>query len=209
MPKRLLAALLLLLSFDSFTCTPNVVYGRPTAAAANQPTSQPVVELPLVSLDVRAFRLTQHDQYDRLIDQAAITWQLDPFLLKGLLYSESHFEATRINPRSGAAGIAQFTVCGRKGLAQIRRRRGCNDEFTRADALKPELAIPAAAELLNYLTRQWGPLTAVKHYNGGADKENFARRVLRQTNRYRTAAGVPPLPTLPRPRPPRPPLPVN
>ena len=148
-----------------------------------------------------AYRLTQEHELDDLIVAAAEDWMLDPFLLRGLLYEESRLVPNIINPRSGASGIAQFTRAGRKGLNTIRRMRGCDDEFTYAMTLEPEEAIPAAAELLSYLSSRWGRDAAVAHYNGGPNKKWFARRVLRWANRFRLESGLPPLPP---PRPKRP-----
>jgi soluble lytic murein transglycosylase-like protein len=170
---------------------------HPASQPASAPATQPARPLTLYE----TFRLTQEDTYDHLIVTAAEDWQLDPFLLKGLLWYESKFQPDIVNPTSRAAGIAQFVREGLRGLKRIRKLRGSDEPFTRRDAFNPEKAIPASAELLSYLTRRWGALGAIKHYNGGRSKDYFLIQVLKHTNRYRTAAGLPPLPG---PRPKRP-----
>lgn len=152
------------------------------------------------------YRRTQSHEFDRLIVAAAETWRIDPFLFKGLLWIESGIGLRLINPKSGAAGIPQFTKSGRQGVTNIRKARGLNEPLTYEDCLVPEKALPAAAELLSYLVSRWGRDYGLASYNGGKDKHNFALRVLRQANRYRTESGLPPLPA---PRKKKPPLPTS
>lgn len=158
------------------------------AITTAQPTTQPAE-----TLEDRAFRLTQDHPYDPIIYRAARAEKLDPFILKGLLYEESHLSATIINRISGAAGIGQFTRAGRAGLNRIRRARDNLEEFTYSHSFNPQKAIPAAAELLGYLINRWGRNYGIASYNGGKYKRYFMLKVLRQVNRYRVAAGLPPL----------------
>jgi hypothetical protein len=154
----------------------------------------------LEDLEQWAFRLTQEDTYDQLILNAAIQWQLDPFLFKGLLYTESRLDPTIINKTSQAAGIAQFTAGGRRGITNLRRMRGIPPSratFTRAQTLDPEEAIPAAAELLAYLFTTCKTTTgALMAYNSGGCRgsRTFVFTVFKHTNRIRTTAGMPPMP---------------
>jgi soluble lytic murein transglycosylase-like protein len=173
--------------------------GTAPEVAGTSPSSAPAPVLSCADI----FRMTQDDQYDNLIADASEQWKVDPFILKGLLWEESRLDASIINSKSGAAGIAQFTKTGRVGLTRIRKMRGDDEEFTRKDALDPEKAIPASAELLSYLISRWGRNSGIAHYNGGKYKRWFMWRVLRRANQYRTESGLPPLPA----RPPRtPPL---
>lgn len=171
--------------------------------AAGTPSSAPAPVVVLSCSEI--FRTTQQDKFDHLILEAAEVWKLDPFLLKGLLYEESGLQPRIINCQkkkrgkciksSGAAGIAQFTKTGRKGLNDIRKLRGSDEEeFTYQDSLNPEKAIPGSAELLSYLINRWGRNRGIENYNGGKNKYYFMLRVLRQTNRFRTESGLPPLP---------------
>lgn len=198
--QGLLAAITLLLTLGFGYVAP--ARSLPPEAPATQPSSVTIYQ---------AFDLTQTDEFDPLISQAAEDWRLDPFLLKGLLFEESGLNPKIRNKTSYAAGIAQFTTGGIRGMNVIRCQRmyqsyRCDlgdDEFTRTKAYDPEEAIPAAAELLSYLISRWGRDYGVASYNGGRFKHGFARRVIRQTNRYRTLSGLPPLPDKERRRAPR------
>lgn len=157
-------------------------------------------------LEQRAFRLTQTDRYDALILDAARSWNLDPFLFKGLLFAESGFKPQKIN-KLGAAGIAQLTAGGRVGVRNVRCMHGMCRTFTLQDALDPEKAIPAAAELLAYLRRTCGADRMLSAYNTGNCKARvrvFVTMVTQHTNRFRILGGLPPLPLPPStPRPSR------
>lgn len=164
----------------------------------------PTETIPAEPLEQRAFRLTQTDRYDALILDAARTWNLDPFIFKGLLFYESGFQPHKINPR-GAAGIAQITAGGRVGVRNVRCMRGVCRTFTLQDALNPEKAIPAAAELLAHLRRTCGADRMLSAYNTGNCKARvrvFVMMVTQHTNRFRVLGGLPPLP-LPTSRPSR------
>lgn len=170
---------------------------------------QPQLQPPRPLTVYEAYQVTQDDEYDDLIVEAAQTWSLDPFLLKGLIYEESGGLPTARNPDSGATGLGQFVRAGITGLNNIRCLRlyhkfRCDlgdDEFTREKALDPEEATQATAELLAYHIGRWGLTVGVESYNGNKWKKAFAQRVLRRTNRFRTTAGLPPLRSHPRPRP--------
>ncbi|HEY3357884.1 MAG TPA: transglycosylase SLT domain-containing protein [Polyangia bacterium] len=193
--------------------------------ASGVPSTQPAVarthpagpaSRPAEPLEVRAYRATQQDALDALILAAALDWRLDPFLLKGLLYVESRLDPTRVNSRTGATGIAQMTAGGRRGVTNIRRARGVKETFTRAHALDARAAIPAAAELLAHLGDQYGRDGALAGYNAGPWAGRLVQRagywhakprvgafvllVLREANRLRREAGLPPLPSPPRRR---------
>lgn len=178
----------------------------PVSAAiegAQQPTSMPASQpasLPALSPEQRAWGLLE-EPFTDLIWESANVWKVDPWILLGLLWAESRLYPEAVNKVSRASGIAQFTKTGRKGLNTIRcmrltGRMRCDlgdHEFTPADTFDPEKAVPAAAELLSYLTNRWGPLAAVKHYNGGPYKHHFADKVLQRTEYYRMTTGMPPL----------------
>jgi soluble lytic murein transglycosylase-like protein len=157
----------------------------------------PTAAIPAEPFEQRAFRLTQNDRYDPLILVAAQEWKIDPFLFKGLLFAESGFKPRKTN-KLGAAGIAQLTGGGRIGVRNVRCMRGLCRSFTLQDALSPEKAIPAAAELLAYLRRTCGEDRMLSAYNTGNCKARvrvFVMMVTQHTNRFRTLSGLPPLPT--------------
>lgn len=70
-------------------------------------------------------------QYDWMIDQAATQYGLDPGLLKSQLNAESSMDPNAVNPRTGAAGIAQFMPATAAEM--------------NVDPMDPAQAIPAAA----------------------------------------------------------------
>ena len=189
------AGLLICISAPAWT-QPLLTASQVHAEAA--PTAHPPPALE--DLDQWAFRLTQGETYDDLILTAAAQWQLDPFLFKGLLYTESRLDPTIINKTSKATGIAQFTAGGRRGITNLRRMRGIPPSratFTRAQTLDPKEAIPAAAELLAYLFTTCKHLPgALMGYNSGGCRgsRSFVLAVIKHTNRFRTAAGMPPMP---------------
>jgi hypothetical protein len=134
--------------------------------------------------DAAVFRDTQHGKYDPLIADAAKHWGLDPFLLKGLLYNESKLDATLVGDRiykkigskkvavgGGARGIAQFTTSGIAAVNEAREKRHRLGErvhaFRATDVWQPELAIPAAAELLASYIRRFGRDGGITAYNSG------------------------------------------
>ncbi len=108
---------------------------------------------------------------DQLIHRAAERYGLDPYLLKGLLWSESRLNP-RMRSRSGV-GIASFTPAGIRGLnfirvrAARRARRPPEPVFTEAGAMDPTTAIPASAELLAWYIARFGRDAGISGYNGG------------------------------------------
>ena len=134
------------------------------------------------------FRQLEAHPLDATIAEAADDNGLDPFVLKGLLWNESRLDPTMRS--RGGVGIASFTPAGVRGVNEIRRRRAAesghgaadagepgdypedhpNDTaapFTMRAARDPELAIPAAAELLAYYVRLYGVAGGISGYNGG------------------------------------------
>lgn len=165
--------------------------------SARVPTTQPgpasaPTEASGESLERRAFRATVEWEHAGVVQAAADEWGVDAFILLALLWAESRLDVTAVNRRSRAAGVSQFTATGRRGLERIRRLRGEHAPFTRADALDPHKAIPAAAEMLAWLTSRWGEQGGVRWYNGGKHRRAFARKVFRKLEQLRREAGLPP-----------------
>jgi len=174
--------------------TPSAPPNGPPAAAreAGGPSGGPLRPPDLEPAEVRAFRVTQTWEWAPDVHAAADEWGLSPWLLLALLWCESRLDPTAVNRTSGAAGLGQFTATGRRGLERIRAARGEESTFTRDDAFAPEQAIPAAAELLSWLTTRYGIRGGVAAYNGGPYRREFAAGVLRKTRALRLEAGLPP-----------------
>jgi soluble lytic murein transglycosylase-like protein len=93
--------------------------------------------------------------YDALIQEAAARYGLDASLFRRMLVAESNLRPDIINPKSGAAGIAQFMP-------------GTAAHF-KINPLDPTQAIPASAQYLRQnLDRFGGDYdTALAAYNWG------------------------------------------
>jgi soluble lytic murein transglycosylase-like protein len=128
---------------------------------------------------------TQNGPFDDVILAAARRFKIDPFLLKGLLHSESKLDPIRYGSRQygehkgqtivisgGAIGIAQFTGHGIREVNALREKRAQTsgavlEMFDHEKALQPYKAIPAAAELLAHLIRRYGRDGGITAYNSG------------------------------------------
>lgn len=226
------------IGYDRRVWNPN---GRRFASPAT--TSRALRSIPARSTapfrDIAAvFAHTQHGPFDDLILAAARHWRLDPFLLKGLLANESRLDPLSVGKKrygkrrgrriiisGGASGIAQFTQAGIRAVNELRRRRWRRGDlalrFSGHQALVPQEAVFAAAELLAHLTGRFGRDGGVTAYNSGipsglavsrmgfwgargAGKLNnvgiypvqghrFLLNVLHKTNQYRLRAGMLPL----------------
>lgn len=169
---------------------------QPASAPASLPASRPALHLD----ELLVYRATQRGPHDLAIADAAERWGVSPWLMRGLLYHESKLQPAAVNEATGAAGVAQFTAGGRAGVSNLRRARGASPRFTLAHALDPREAIPAAAELLAYARDVCGGLwQALALYNTGSCHHlvtGFVRAVEKHMNRFRTAAGLPPVPPL-------------
>jgi hypothetical protein len=145
------------------------------------------------------FRATQLGSFDPLIADAAEAWRLDPFLLKGLLFTESRMDPSLIGKRiyrkrggkrvavgGGARGIAQFTTSGIAAINELReRRRRDGAPGVRpidADAvMDPAIAVPAAAELLAHYIDRFGRDGGITAYNSGP----YGGRLVKRQGFYR------------------------
>ena len=169
-----------------------------TSAPSSKPAPSSTQPAPCQeTTEQRAYRLAYPGGVEATIGTAAKDWGLDGFVLLALLWAESRLEARPVHRRSGAAGISQLTAGGRRAVSRLRARRGAPTTFTHAMALEPGEAIPAAAELLAHLVERRGDLErAITAYNCWRclRPTGFARHVLRQANRRRVEAGLPPIP---------------
>jgi|GEM_PF-6139956 len=130
------------------------------------------------------FEATQRGRFDDDIAGAARLWDVDPFLLKGLLLTESRLDPKLIGDRiyrqvkgrrvavgGGARGIAQFTSMGIAAVNEARGKRHRAGEhvhaFADADVWKPRAAIYASAELLRHYIDRFGRDGGITAYNSG------------------------------------------
>jgi len=156
---------------------------------ASQPARPPLPPPP--SAAQRAYIARHPGPYAKAIAEAAERYGHDPFDLHSLLWHESRLDPKVGRSTKGAAGVAQFTAGGRRGLERMRQARGAPLKFTLADALNPFMAIPAAAEFLAGLRDYCGStVRALGAYaSGRCDRGlNYARRILRYAEWLRQAS---------------------
>ena len=92
--------------------------------------------------------------YDALIKQTAQRYNLDPDIFRRLLIRESGLNPNAINPKTGAAGIAQFMRATAQGLG--------------IDPMDPAQAIPASGQYLRQNLNHFGDYDqALAAYNWG------------------------------------------
>ena len=128
------------------------------------------------------------NQYDSLINSAAQSAGIDPYVLKGLLMSESSMNPTIVshdkNGNPVASGIAQFTPDTARSMGVT-------------DPMNPSQAIPAAARLLRQnLDQNHGDYSqAIATYKAGSDRSGWGpittsgtMKALQYADQYRSQA---------------------
>ena len=120
--------------------------------------------------DALVFRGTSDGHLDSVIADAADDHDLDPFILKALLYNES-----KLNPNMKSrfgVGVGSFTPAGVRGVNWL-RERGIGpsghsfERFTIQDAMDPQKAVPAVAEYLSYGIKHFGRDGGLAFYHCG------------------------------------------
>jgi soluble lytic murein transglycosylase len=119
--------------------------------------------------------------YKKVLKRVVKRWNLDPYLLMGLIQTESRFDAGATS-RTGAAGLGQFTTIGCKEIQRLskigRYASAFKNEpkilaglksFDKKTAYKPELNLEAAGMYLAHLLRAYkqNVEAALTHYNAG------------------------------------------
>src|SRR3954453_2379717 len=102
-------------------------------------------------------------RHEDIIRQQAKAKGLDPALVAGVIYTESHF-----NPRPSAAG-AQGLMQLLPSTAHFIAARSGGTRFTTADLATPQVNIAYGTWYLRYLTHRYGgnDALAIAAYNGG------------------------------------------
>jgi soluble lytic murein transglycosylase len=124
-------------------------------------------------------------RYDALIRRVAGQYQLDPNLVRAVIYEESYFDAQAVS-EAGAVGLMQVTsitvrewkrVTGYDSLAKLSRpnpaRRPSEKELLR----QPEVNVQLGCWYLNYLTERYSKLDqplpiVLASYNAGPTHAN-------------------------------------
>lgn len=135
---------------------------------------------------------SQHDPriFKKPLKTVVKRWDLDPWLLMGLIQTESRFDPGATS-RTGAAGLGQFTGIAMKEIQRLAKMGGYARAFKGEDKLlaklksfdksmayDPELALEATALFLHHLLKHYkGHVeAALTHYNAGG---RMAKHVLK------------------------------
>src|SRR4051794_18802775 len=102
-------------------------------------------------------------RHEDIIRQQARDKHLDPALLAGVIYTESHF-IDRTSP-AGAKGLMQLMP----GTAKFIAQRSGGSAFELRDLSTPQVNIAYGAWYIRYLIRRYGgnDILAIAAYNGG------------------------------------------
>lgn len=132
----------------------------------------------------RGARQQDPQTYAKQIKKACDRWDLDRYLLMGLIQTESRFDPGATS-RTGAAGMGQFTSIGIKEIQRLAKvgryaeafQSSAKDKamlarltaFNKDRAYEPGPAIEAAALYLHHLLRTYkqNVEAALTHYNAG------------------------------------------
>jgi soluble lytic murein transglycosylase len=103
-------------------------------------------------------------RHEDIIRQQAADKRLDPALIAGVIYAESHFIDDRTSP-AGAQGLMQLTPETARDIA----RKSGGSNFSVSDLGTPQVNIAYGAFYLRYLLDRYGGNTALAlaAYNGG------------------------------------------
>lgn len=119
--------------------------------------------------------------YKKVLKRVSKRWDLDIYLLMGLIQTESRFDAGATS-RTGAAGLGQFTGIGCKEVQRLakigRYAEAFKNEpkileglksFDKKSAYKPILNLEATGLYLHHLLRSYkqNKEAALTHYNAG------------------------------------------
>lgn len=141
---------------------------REVQSAFERASASPVKSLPVSGV--------KNNLYDEVIARSVAGCPgLSPQILKSLLQQESAFNPTVINSY-GYAGIAQF---GRPAAREVGLNVGVAGSAS-DERLNPNMAIPAAARLLNLKAKRLGEIAFSKY--GQPSGENFWKFVLAAYN---------------------------
>lgn len=151
----------------------------------------------------RGARQQDPARYASAVKKASKRWKIDPYLLMGLIQTESRFDPGATSP-TGAAGMGQFTSIGIKEIQRLAKIglyakafSSAKDKallaklkaFNKDRAYEPGPAIEAAALYLHHLLRTYkqNVPAALTHYNAGG---RMAKHVVKHGFKEAKAKGL-------------------
>jgi soluble lytic murein transglycosylase len=127
-------------------------------------------------------------RHDDIIRQQAHDKGLDPALIAGVIYAESHFRDQ--TSRAGAKGLMQLMP----GTADYIARKSGGTAFKQGDLATPQVNIAYGAWYLRYLLEHYDgrEILALAAYNAGEGKvDGWAARASDRGERFRVADHIP------------------
>jgi soluble lytic murein transglycosylase len=132
--------------------------------------------------------LTLPLQHEDIIRQQAREKRLDPALIAGVIYAESHFRDGQTSS-AGAQGLMQLTIATAHYIA----RKSGGVDFVDGDLGTPQVNIAYGAYYLRYLLDRYGgnETLALAAYNGGEGNVDRWIEQAQQTGRPLTIGAIP------------------
>jgi peptidoglycan lytic transglycosylase len=127
-------------------------------------------------------------RHDDIIRQQAHDKGLDPALIAGVIYAESHFRDQ--TSQAGAKGLMQLMP----GTADYIARKSGGTAFTQGDLATPQVNIAYGAWYLRYLLEHYDgrEILALAAYNAGEGKvDGWAADASARGERFRVADHIP------------------
>ena len=127
-------------------------------------------------------------RHEDIIRQQASEKGLDPALIAGVIYVESHFRDQ--TSHAGATGLMQLLPSTADAIA----RRSGGTRFTHADLATPQINIAYGSWYLRYLLAHYGgdEVLALAAYNAGMTKvDQWWQRVRARGERFEAARHIP------------------
>ena len=122
---------------------------------------------------------SRFSRYDRIIAEVGKKRQIDPMLIKAIIWRESSFHPDKVG-KNGERGLMQVTVAAAKEWAKAERQ----NDFTETDLFKPRTNIEAGTWYLKQALQRWSTKDdavpfALAEYNAGRTRVD---RWIAQTN---------------------------
>lgn len=111
----------------------------------------------------------RENDFDGLIEQAALTYRVPKALIKAIIRTESTFDPGAVNPADPSAGLMQVTP--KTASAMLGR------PVTIEELKRPEVSITAGTKFLGYLLERYPLEDAIQMYNLGETKFRKGSRV--------------------------------
>jgi soluble lytic murein transglycosylase len=115
---------------------------------------------------------SRFSRYDKIIAEVGKKRQIDPMLIKAIIWRESSFHPDKVG-KNGERGLMQVTVAAAKEWAKAERQA----DFVESDLFKPRTNIEAGTWYLKQALQRWSTKDdalpfALAEYNAGRSRVN-------------------------------------